>query len=190
VVVAMIAIAAAVVYKTRAEPRRSRRDRKKSAPKPLGMRERILWKDEFAAAVFVRGMCGIIDEHRMFVERAPDAVIVPVASAGGAAAILAREIGADPALLTSLELRRTLHAHLGIDPTEARFRRLASSRGTLQARLRAASCMLCSRSKSSLMCADIEESRSIVVAANRSCSCSAKHAFRSDADLHNLRLRR
>jgi hypothetical protein len=131
VVVAMIAIAAAVVYKTRAEPRRSRRDRKKSAPKPLGMRERILWKDEFAAAVFVRGMCGIIDEHRMFVERAPDAVIVPVASAGGAAAILAREIGADPALLTSLDLRRTLHAHLGIDPTEARFRRLASSRGTL-----------------------------------------------------------
>jgi hypothetical protein len=86
------------------------------------MRERMLGENEFAAAVFVGGMGGIIDEYRMFVKRAPDAAIVPVASAGGAAAVLAHDIHADSAFWTSLDYVELFHARLGIDPAEGRFR--------------------------------------------------------------------
>lgn len=52
------------------------------------MRERMFSENEFSAAVFIGGMDGIEVEFNMFKEKHPDAVLLPVASTGGATKIV------------------------------------------------------------------------------------------------------
>jgi len=68
-------------------------DRDKSL---LHMRERMLGESEFSAAVFIGGMegiegdseKGIEGEYKMFINRYPDALIIPLASTGAATKII------------------------------------------------------------------------------------------------------
>lgn len=60
-------------------------DRDKSL---LHMRERMLSEFEFSAAVFIGGMEGIEIEFKMFREKHPQALIVPIASSGAATKIV------------------------------------------------------------------------------------------------------
>lgn len=52
------------------------------------MRERMLFENEYAAAVFIGGMKGIEDEYRMFYEKHRNAILLPIASTGAATRIL------------------------------------------------------------------------------------------------------
>jgi hypothetical protein len=52
------------------------------------MRERMLFENEYAAAVFIGGMNGIEDEYKMFYENHPNAILLPIASTGAATRIL------------------------------------------------------------------------------------------------------
>ncbi|HLP38081.1 hypothetical protein [Lacibacter sp.] len=60
-------------------------DRDKSL---LHMRERMLSEFEFSAAVFIGGMDGIETEYKMFREKFPKALILPIASTGAATKIV------------------------------------------------------------------------------------------------------
>lgn len=52
------------------------------------MRERIFQENAFSAGIFIGGMEGIQVEYEMFIAANPDAIIIPIASTGGAAKIL------------------------------------------------------------------------------------------------------
>ena len=52
------------------------------------MRERMLFENDYAAAVFIGGMNGIEDEYRMFYEKHRNAILLPIASTGAATRIL------------------------------------------------------------------------------------------------------
>jgi len=52
------------------------------------MREEMLHKNDFAAAVFIGGMDGIEVEYRMFIEKHPEALVIPIASTGAATKIV------------------------------------------------------------------------------------------------------
>ena len=52
------------------------------------MRERMIFENEYSAAVFICGMNGIEDEYRMFNERHQNAILLPIASTGAATRIL------------------------------------------------------------------------------------------------------
>lgn len=56
------------------------------------MREKMLSENEFAAAVFIGGMDGIEVEYKMFIERHPEALVIPIASTGAATKIIYDEI--------------------------------------------------------------------------------------------------
>ncbi len=52
------------------------------------MRERMLSENEYSAAVFIGGMNGIEDEYKMFMEKHPNALLLPIASTGAATRIV------------------------------------------------------------------------------------------------------
>lgn len=52
------------------------------------MRRKLINENDFKVGVFIGGMEGINDEYRMFKERHPNALILPIASTGAAANIL------------------------------------------------------------------------------------------------------
>ena len=54
----------------------------------LYMRERMLSENNFSAAVFIGGMDGVEIEYKMFKEKFPDAIVLPIASTGAAARIV------------------------------------------------------------------------------------------------------
>ncbi|HEY0712109.1 MAG TPA: hypothetical protein VGF45_05510 [Polyangia bacterium] len=96
-------------------------DREKSLH---AMRETMFSSHEFAAAVFIGGMGGILDEFEMFQRLQPKAAVVPVVSTGGAALELATRIPAlDPSLANDLDYVAIFHRHLGISVREERFGR-------------------------------------------------------------------
>lgn len=84
------------------------------------MRRRMIGENRFDAAVFVGGMRGIFDEHRLFVEHAPDAKILPVMSTGGAAEKLGSKLHAATEFLHELDYVALFHRQLKIDPNEPR----------------------------------------------------------------------
>ena len=98
------------------------------------MRDRMLGENGFESAVFIGGMQGIIDEHRLFAEQAPGARIVPVVSTGGAARLLSEMLGAGPAL-ADLDYVRLMYEHLGVDPNERRYATPADQPGDVGARI-------------------------------------------------------
>lgn len=59
----------------------------------LVMREKMLSRDDLVGAVFIGGMDGVEVEYGIFKRFHPNAVILPVAAAGGAALNLARDKG-------------------------------------------------------------------------------------------------
>jgi len=52
------------------------------------MRKRMFDDNSFSAAIFIGGMEGIEIEYRMFIEKFPDAIILPIASTGGATKLI------------------------------------------------------------------------------------------------------
>lgn len=85
------------------------------------MRSLMITENEFKAAIFIGGMQGVLDEYELFSERAPDAVILPIASTGGAARQLNDMLGGDLALAGNLNYVELLYERLGIDPNERRY---------------------------------------------------------------------
>lgn len=59
------------------------------------MREEMLNKNEFAAAVFIGGMDGIEVEYKMFIEKHPKALVIPLASTGAATKIVYDNLSTD-----------------------------------------------------------------------------------------------
>lgn len=58
----------------------------------LLMRQKMIGENEYAAAVFIGGMEGVLDEYAMFKEYHKDAPCFPIASTGAAAKMLFDEI--------------------------------------------------------------------------------------------------
>ena len=88
------------------------------------MRERMLTDYSFAAAVFIGGMTGIINEFDLVRKLQPSAVTVPVISTGGAALDVAERVenlSAD--LAEDRDYVALFHRHLGISIKEQRYRR-------------------------------------------------------------------
>jgi hypothetical protein len=86
------------------------------------MRERMFTENRFAAAVFIGGMKGIIDEFDLFRQHQPNAKIVPVISTGGATRDVATRLeNLDPDLVNDLDYVMLLHRHLDISVEEGRY---------------------------------------------------------------------
>lgn len=84
------------------------------------MRRRMLGETSFGAAVFIGGMRGLFDEHKLISQYAPDAKILPVISTGGAAEKIGRMLDADASFAHELDYVALFHHQLGIDPSEPR----------------------------------------------------------------------
>ncbi len=98
-------------------------DRNKSLD---AMREQMLSDYRFAAAVFIGGMDGILEEFDMFRRLQPHAAVVPVVSTGGASVELANRIPhVDPDLVDDFDYVSVFHRHLNISVKEERFNRPA-----------------------------------------------------------------
>ena len=98
-------------------------DRNKSLD---AMREQMLSDYRFAAAVFIGGMDGILEEFDMFRRLQPHAAVVPVVSTGGASVELAKRIPhVDPDLVDDFDYVAVFHRHLNISVKEERFNRPA-----------------------------------------------------------------
>ena len=90
-------------------------------PSLAEMRRRMFADREFEAAVFIGGMGGILDEYDLFSRLQPRARVVPLASTGGAALLLADKTHPeDEELRVDLNYVRLLQARLGVDPREPR----------------------------------------------------------------------
>ena len=57
-------------------------------PSLLLMREKMLRNNIFEAGVFIGGMDGVEEEYKLFKEFNPNAILLPIASTGGAAKII------------------------------------------------------------------------------------------------------
>ncbi len=98
-------------------------DRNKSL---YSMRKRMLSDYRFSAAVFIGGMDGVLEEFDMLRRLQPDAVVVPVASTGGAAIELANRLPRiNPDLRTDSDHIAVFHRHLNIPVVEDRLTRPA-----------------------------------------------------------------
>jgi hypothetical protein len=78
----------------------------------LLMREKMLAREDLQAAVFIGGMEGVEVEYEMFKHFHPDAKVLPVAAAGGAARHLAIEFGYDKAKLDDVDFARMFRTEL------------------------------------------------------------------------------
>ena len=86
------------------------------------MRGVMLSRSDLAAAVFIGGMGGVLAEHATFAELHPEAKILAVSSAGGAARQLAKRLGVvSRADLENVDFAVLFHTELGIAPDEPRI---------------------------------------------------------------------
>jgi len=87
----------------------------------LQMRKAMLSRKDLATAVFIGGMEGILAEHAMFAELHPDARVLTVPAAGGAARQLAERLGVKrEADLQNVDFARFFHVELNVAPNEKR----------------------------------------------------------------------
>jgi len=87
------------------------------------MRERMFYENEFAAAVFIGGMGGVIAEYEMFKRLQPLAKVIPVTSTGGASLDVAAKLGELPSDFSAQrDYVALFHEHLDISVKEERFR--------------------------------------------------------------------
>jgi hypothetical protein len=101
------------------------------------MRARMIGDNDFSAAVFIGGMGGILDELALLKQAHRNARIVPIASTGGAAQLIAEQENADQALAKELDYVALLYTELGIDPNERRYRRPVEQPVNIADRIRA-----------------------------------------------------
>ena len=88
------------------------------------MRERMFEEQEFAAAVFIGGMEGIIDEFDLLTKLQPDARILPIASTGGATLDVAGRLKlSSKEFWNDLDYVSLFHRLLNIPPRELRYAR-------------------------------------------------------------------
>tara|TARA_R110000850_G_scaffold52021_2_gene126114 strand:+ start:706 stop:1377 length:672 start_codon:yes stop_codon:yes gene_type:complete len=99
------------------------------------MRNKMIDETDFAAAVFIGGMQGIVHEFELFQKKAPLATILPVISTGGATSVIGQNIDADPALATNLDYIDLFHHQLNIDPNETRYVRPSEQPSELSQRI-------------------------------------------------------
>ena len=86
------------------------------------MRHRMFSEHSFAAAVFIGGMGGIVEEFELFTQAQPEARVVPLLSTGGAVLDVAARLGElPPELADERDYIALLHRELGISPREERF---------------------------------------------------------------------
>jgi len=87
----------------------------------LRMREAMLSRLDLAAAVFIGGMEGVLEEHAMFTRFHPGAKSLAVPAPGGAARQLAEELGgARETDLQDVDFARLFHVMLDLAPNEPR----------------------------------------------------------------------
>lgn len=85
------------------------------------MRMAMFTSTDFEAAVFIGGMHGILDEHKLFTSYWPNATCIPIAQTGGATMHLARELNyLPPDDLAPLDFVAHLYRGLGIRPSQKR----------------------------------------------------------------------
>jgi hypothetical protein len=83
----------------------------------LLMREKMLSRDDLAAAVFIGGMEGVEAEYDLFIRFHPQAKVLPVAAPGGASLALAKRVGKfDESELHDVDFSRLFHSHLSALP--------------------------------------------------------------------------
>ncbi|GAA3099721.1 hypothetical protein GCM10010520_51430 [Rhizobium viscosum] len=99
------------------------------------LRRKMFMENQFATAVFIGGMGGILDEYEMLRQTQPDTKLIPLVSAGGAASLVAERMGdvADD-LKTDLDFVALFHRHLGISEREERFRTPAEQPADIEER--------------------------------------------------------
>lgn len=91
----------------------------------LAMRKAMFTSAEFEAAVFIGGMHGILDEHKLFTSYWPNATCIPIAQTGGATMHLARDLNyLPPDDLAPLDFVALLYGGLGIRPSQKREARV------------------------------------------------------------------
>jgi SLOG-like protein len=86
----------------------------------LRMRKDMLSRDDLEAAVFIGGMEGVLEEHALFQEFHPEANVLTVPSAGGAARQLAAHLGVGGQNLQELDFTKLFHLGLNVAPNEKR----------------------------------------------------------------------
>jgi len=82
------------------------------------MREEMVGSRKFAAAVIIGGMEGVFEELDIFTRRHPDAVILPIASTGAAAAIVHRDGNYDEQLASDLTYSSLFRRRLPLAATQ------------------------------------------------------------------------
>ena len=85
--------------------------------KSLDHMRREMLSQDFEAGVFVGGMEGIFDEHKLFSNLHPNAKVIAVASSGGAAQQLAKTLGQ---FNERIDFARMFFEGLGVDIAESR----------------------------------------------------------------------
>jgi len=86
----------------------------------LRMRNDMLSRADLEAAVFIGGMEGVLDEYALFAKFHPDASVLTVPAAGGAARKLATDLGVSGRALLDLDFTKLFHAGLKVPPDEKR----------------------------------------------------------------------
>lgn len=87
----------------------------------LEMRKAMFTSTEFEAAVFIGGMHGILDEHKLFTQYWPNATCIPIVQTGGATVQLAADMNYQaPDDLAPLDFVALLYGGLGIRPSQKR----------------------------------------------------------------------
>ena len=88
----------------------------------LEMRRRMFSDREFASAVFIGGMGGIVLEFELFKKFQPHASVIPVMSTGGASLIVGECVGnTDGELSKDLDYIAVFHRNLNISTHEKRY---------------------------------------------------------------------
>jgi hypothetical protein len=87
------------------------------------MRERMFSDFNFAAAVFIGGMNGIVQEFDLLRRLQPNATMLPVISTGGAVHDVAQRLGKTPSdLADDMDYVALFHRHLNVSVKENRYK--------------------------------------------------------------------
>lgn len=80
----------------------------------LLMRKAMLSRNDLDAGVFIGGMEGVEAEYELFRKFHPNATVLPVAAPGGAALLLAKQLGYSDEAQRDIDFVNLFHTHLDI----------------------------------------------------------------------------
>ncbi|MFA6971200.1 MAG: hypothetical protein WC208_07340 [Gallionella sp.] len=80
----------------------------------LLMRKAMLSRDDLDAGVFIGGMEGVEAEYELFRKFHPNATVLPVAAPGGAALLIAKQLGYSDEAQHNIDFVNLFHTHLDI----------------------------------------------------------------------------